>query len=130
MKMPKKDKQLEAKVNEIKKLNQEITPLRLSLKASASKADKLKSEVASLKHSFEEKEAQAKQKDLDIASLNSKLISAQEKEKHLIESNRNLAKQVRELRDLVKAIEKSYTFRIGKAITGLASKIKHALKSK
>ncbi len=139
---------LQEKESIIKQLISEIGSLKHSLQEKESKVEHLDSVVASLKRSLSDKEALVTTLDSEItaqknelgltksaarklqnqlAALQDKLQNTEESNQHLKETMLNQHKQINELKELIKGIERSYTFRIGTFIIWPARKLKNLM---
>ncbi len=132
-------------------LSSEISSIKLSMKEKESLVEKLESVITEQKNNLEmnttlslklQERLSAFQdkvqnnEDLifrfreDAKILNHKIKTANEQEKQLNNTILEQKKQINELKEFIREIEESYTFRIGKAIIWPASKIKQAMLKK
>ena len=132
-------------------LSSEIISIKLSMKDKESLVEKLESVNTEQKNNLEIHTtlSQKQQEQLsafqdkiqnnedlivrlreEIKILNHKIKKANEKEKQQNNAIREHKNQINELKEFIREIEKSYTFRVGKAIIWPASKIKQAMQKK
>ncbi len=120
--------QLQNKMADVQRLESIHTTSMEKLELYQQETSQLKTEIAGL-------EVKLKLSDTTLSDLqkkNSALLSKSKETESIVarlkETLSQKEKQIAELKELIRNIEKSYTFRVGKAIVGPASKIKNILK--
>ncbi len=140
---------LKDKESQVVQLGSHVSALNLSLKNNESQSAKKDAVIARMSKELELNIAMSDTLQNQLSKIQTKFQTTEEQKLSLKEEKELLFKQIKkaknleselniitqgqkmeiyELKDFIKEIEKSYTFRIGKAIIWPASRLKHMLK--